>query len=221
MNGLGCAAAMRALRELTGRSPYNWQERLLCRWFVAGRIPEAVDIPTGLGKTTAISLWLAALAVGSELPRRLIYIVDRRTVVDQASEEADRLAATLGEADGDNSLVNELRRGLRLKSRQPLPVSTLRGQRLDNRRWLEDPGAPAIIVGTVDMIGSQLLFEGYGVSPRMRPVHAGLIGADALVMLDEAHLVPPFAALLRSVAAMPAPFPVSRFHLTTLTATSR
>ena len=51
----------------------------------------------------------------------------------------------------------------------------LRGQHLDNRLWLEDPAAPAIIVGTVDMIGSRLLFEGYGVTPRMRPVHAGLI----------------------------------------------
>jgi CRISPR-associated endonuclease/helicase Cas3 len=97
----------------------------------------------------------------------------------------------------------------------------LRGQHLDNRRWLEDPGTPAIIIGTVDMIGSRLLFEGYGVSPRTRPVHAGLIGADALVMLDEAHLVPPFAALLRSVAEMRSPPPVPRFHLMTLSATGR
>jgi CRISPR-associated endonuclease/helicase Cas3 len=213
--------AVAAFQELTKRPPHKWQERLLCRWFVEGRIPDAVDIPTGLGKTAAMALWLAALSVGINLPRRLVYVVDRRTVVDQASEEADRLAAALGEADGDNSLINELRRGLGLKSRQPLPVSTLRGQHLDNRLWLEDPAAPAIIIGTVDMIGSRLLFEGYGVSPRMRPVHAGLIGADALLMLDEAHLVPPFASLLRSVAKMRAPPPVPRFHLMTLSATGR
>jgi len=40
-------------------------------------------------------------------------------------------------------------------------------------------------------------------------------------MLDEAHLVPPFAALLRSVAEMRAPPPVPRFHLMTLSATGR
>ena len=66
-----------------------------------------------------------------------------------------------------------------------LRISTLRGRYADNREWLEDPAAPAIIVSTVDMIGSRLLFEGYGVSRGMRPYHAGLLGADALVVLDE------------------------------------
>src|SRR5439155_22096861 len=81
-----------------------------------------------------------------------------------------------------------------------LPISTLRGQHIDNKEWLDDPTSPAIIVGTVDMIGSRLLFSGYGVSRKMRPYHAGLLGTDSLVVLDEAHLVPPFEQLLRSVA---------------------
>jgi CRISPR-associated endonuclease/helicase Cas3 len=221
MAGTATEDAISAFRELTKREPYKWQERLLCRWFLEGRLPAAVDIPTGLGKTTTMALWLAALAVGANLPRRLIYVVDRRTVVDQATVEADKLASALEEAEPDNPAIKKLRCGLGLEKRQRLPVSTLRGQHLDNRLWLENPAAPAIIVGTVDMIGSRLLFEGYGVSPRMRPVHAGLIGADVLVTLDEAHLVPPFAALLRSIANMRAPAPIPRFHVMTLSATGR
>jgi CRISPR-associated endonuclease/helicase Cas3 len=71
---------------------------------------------------------------------------------------------------------------------------------VDNREWLDDPSAPAIVVGTVDMIGSRLLFQGYGVSRKMRPYHAGLLGADTLAVLDEAHLVPAFEELLRDIA---------------------
>lgn len=171
--------------------PFPWQEELLA-WFGRGEIPEALDIPTGLGKTAVMAVWLVARACGAQIPRRLVYIVDRRAVVDQATEEAHRLRKVVE----DNP---HLKRQLGLHGDRSLPISTLRGQFVDNREWLDDPAAPAIIVGTVDMIGSRLLFEGYGVSPKMRPYHAGLLGADALFVLDEAHLVPPFEHLMRSV----------------------
>jgi CRISPR-associated endonuclease/helicase Cas3 len=216
----GGAVAM--LRALIKREPYNWQKRLLCGWLLAGRLPAAIDIPTGLGKTTTMAVWLAAFGSGARLPRRLVYVVDRRAVVDQATEEADKLAEALGDGSVDEIEIATLRETLGLRRGQRLPVSTLRGQHVDNREWLENPAAPVIVVGTVDMIGSRLLFEGYGIGPRMRPVQAALIGADSLLMLDEAHLVPPFEALLRSVAEMGPPRePVPRFHLTALSATGR
>jgi CRISPR-associated endonuclease/helicase Cas3 len=110
-----------------------------------------------------------------------------------------------------------------------LPISTLRGQHIDNKEWLEDPAAPAIIVGTVDMIGSRMLFEGYGTSRKMRPYHAGLLGADALVVLDESHLVPPFERLLETIAdgdreygpREPLRDIIPPFRLTSLSATGR
>lgn len=182
--------------RLTGHRPMRWQQRLFDQ-FVAGTIPCAIDLPTGLGKTSVMAIWLIARALANEdarraLPRRLVYVVDRRTVVDQATEEAERLRAALeGEAA-------HLKIALGLNER-PLPISTLRGARADNRKWLENPTSPAIIVGTIDMIGSRLLFEGYGVSRKMRPYHAGLLGVDALVVLDEAHLVPPFESLLQTI----------------------
>lgn len=167
-------------RALTGNSPFCWQRRLFHEYFAQGRIPVVLDIPTGLGKTSVMVLWYLAQITGANVPRRLVYVVDRRAVVDQATSVADEI---------------------REKSRDStLRVSTLRGQHMDNREWLADPAAPAIIVGTVDMIGSRLLFSGYGVSRKMRPYHAGLLGSDTLVVLDEAHLVPSFEKLLERIA---------------------
>ena len=166
--------------NLLGFPCFEWQNCLYYDHFLTGDIPPALDIPTGLGKTSVMAIWYLARKAGAAVPRRLVYVVDRRAVVDQATEVADEI---------------------REKSEDPeLRVSTLRGQHVDNREWLVDPAASAIVVGTVDMIGSRLLFSGYGVSRKMRPYHAGLLGADTLVVLDEAHLVPPFEKLLDAIA---------------------
>lgn len=173
------------------QTPFPWQEEIFTR-FKRGLIDPALDIPTGLGKTAVMAIWLVAQACGGSLPRRLVYVVDRRAVVDQATEVAIQLRAFV-----DRNPDIKQRLGLIGRS---LPISTLRGRYVDNKEWLEDPASPAIIVGTVDMTGSRLLFEGYGVSRKMRPFHAGLLGADALLVLDESHLVPPFEKLLEAVA---------------------
>lgn len=195
--------------NLTGHAPMRWQVRLYGRLLSAEGLPRALDLPTGLGKTAVIAIWYLARRSGACLPRRLVYVVDRRAVVDQATTVADAIKEKSGDAG--------------------LQVSTLRGQHVDQRRWLEDPAAPAIIVGTVDLIGSRLLFEGYGVSRRMRPYHAGLLGADTLVVLDEAHLVPPFERLLEKIAERDAFGPrderaarlIPSFRLLALSATGR
>ncbi|MDT7838348.1 type I-G CRISPR-associated helicase/endonuclease Cas3g [Aquabacterium sp. OR-4] len=180
-----------ALSLSSGGAPFPWQLRLL-RDLAAGRMPRALDLPTGLGKTSVMAIWLVALALGARLPRRLVYLVDRRAVVDQATEVAVGLRQIV-------ERLPSLREALGLKG--PLPISTLRGQHADNRDWLEDPAAPGIVIGTVDMIGSRLLFSGYGVSRKMRPYQAGLLGSDAWLVLDEAHLVPPFERLLDRIAS--------------------
>lgn len=179
-----------ALGLADGQSAFPWQMEFLRR-FLRGEKVQALDIPTGLGKTATMAVWLVARALGAPLPRRLVYVVDRRAVVDQATEVAESLCVWVANEPG-------VADGLGLGDR-PLPISTLRGQHVDNRAWLEDPSSPAIVIGTVDMVGSRLLFSGYGVSPKMRPYHAGLLGADTLVVLDEAHLVPAFEDLLRQV----------------------
>lgn len=182
----------RALGLPEGQRPFPWQLELLER-FLRGAAVQALDIPTGLGKTATMAIWLVARALGASLPRRLVYVVDRRAVVDQATEIAEHLREWV---------ANEppIAEALGLGDRR-LPISTLRGQHVDNRQWLEDPSLPAIVLGTVDMVGSRLLFSGYGVSRKMRPYHAGLLGADALIALDEAHLVQPFERLIEQLAS--------------------
>lgn len=187
-----------AFEALTGNPPFKWQARLFSDYLSKGEIPSALDLPTGLGKTSVMAVWLIARALGDaevqkKLPRRLVYVVDRRAVVDQATAEAEKHREAL---DGAAAALMEK---LGLDAGRPLSISTLRGQHVDNRDWLADPAASAIIVGTVDMIGSRLLFEGYGVSRKMRSYYAGLLGADSLIVLDEAHLVPPFEKLIAAI----------------------
>ena len=181
---------------LTGNAPFPWQTALFER-LIQGETPKSLNIPTGLGKTAIIPIWLIALAVSpTRVPRRLIYVVNRRTVVDQATNEAElireRLSVPLREA---------LAHLCSFQADWPLALSTLRGEFADNREWSGDPGRPAIIVGTVDMIGSRLLFSGYGVGFRARPLHAGFLGHDALLVHDEAHLEPAFQKLLEQIQA--------------------
>ena len=180
-----------ALGLPAGATPFAWQCELLRR-FLAGELVEALDIPTGLGKTAVMAIWLVARACGAKVARRLVYVVDRRAVVDQATVVAEELREWVKRTPEAGEAL-----GL---GKRPLALSTLRGQYVDNRAWLDDPSAPAIVVGTVDMIGSRLLFSGYGVSKKMRPYHAGLLGADTLLVLDEAHLSQPFERLIEQIA---------------------
>jgi CRISPR-associated endonuclease/helicase Cas3 len=203
MDDLLQAAFRLQFTELTGNaSAFAWQEGLFAAFF-HGSLPSRIDLPTGAGKTSVMAIWLLALAAQAEqgaasLPRRLVWVVDRRVVVDQATEEADRLANRLGSEGalaGVRQALAALCRAI-APDDSPLAVSTLRGEREDNREWSENPTRPAIVVGTVDMVGSRLLFSGYGDGRRRRALHAGLLGQDALIVNDEAHLTPAFAALL-------------------------
>ncbi len=196
-----------AFKALTGFPPFPWQGRLYER-LLLNDVPSVCDIPTGIGKTMVIPIWLLALACNTDLPRRLVYVVNRRTIVDQATDLVTTIRQRIIEALGnDGSALYKAATALMKldplsnDATTPLAVSTLRGEFADNEEWKSNPAKPAIVIGTVDMIGSKLLFSGYGDSRRMRPLHAGLLGCDCLFIHDEAHLTPAFGKLLRSVHA--------------------
>jgi CRISPR-associated endonuclease/helicase Cas3 len=107
-------------------------------------------------------------------------------------------------------------------------LTTLRGEFADNEEWRVDPSRPAITIGTIDKIGSKLLFAGYGDSAYTRPTAAALTAVSSYVVYDEAHLEPAFSALLESIQQFIDREPSSQeparfgsFHFTELTATPR
>lgn len=228
-----------AFQVLTGHAPMRWQCRLFER-VLDGNLPDAVDLPTGLGKTSVMAIWLLARALAdadTALPRRLVYVVDRRVVVDQATTEAEKLRYALdGVAAHFDALgatekaraqetAAELKKLLGIDDSGSLMISTLRGGRADDRGWTYDPAAPAILVCTVDMAGSRLLFLGYGVSRWSRSAQAGLLGVDSLIVLDEAHIAPAFQEAVQNVLKLQkqtsAPVRIPALELLPLSATSQ
>ena len=193
-----------------GCSPFPWQQRLVDRLAEDDEWPDVLDLPTGAGKTAAMDAAVFHLALRADAPGkaalRIAFVVDRRLVVDDAFERANKIANTLCLALRDDAKVDDVVREVACRLRRlagdgapPLVARRLRGGAPLEHDWVRTPTQPTILCSTVDQVGSRLLFRGYGVSDRMKPVHAGLLGVDSLILLDEAHLSKPFRQTLCAV----------------------
>ncbi|HMN44172.1 MAG TPA: type I-U CRISPR-associated helicase/endonuclease Cas3 [Povalibacter sp.] len=213
------------------KQPFAWQQRLLER-IVADKVwPRVLDLPTGAGKTTCIDIALFALALDAEknaaerwCPRRIAMVVDRRIVVDQVAERGRTiLHALLTNAVPVVVEVANRLRSLTRMGEEPLGVFTLRGGMPKDDGWARTPDQPLVIASTVDQVGSRMLMQGYGVSQGMKPVHAGLLANDTLLLLDEVHLSEPFRQTLDQLTRLRTRFSGSgvktRFAHTFLSAT--
>jgi CRISPR-associated endonuclease/helicase Cas3 len=164
-------------------------------------------------------------------PVRIAFVVDRRLIVDDAFGRAERICealrwSLLGDEDAKElevrrpNLADNIRRvraepvmkhaSLQLRElagadQPPLIARSLRGGAPREDDWSRTPVQPTILCSTVDQVGSRFLFRGYGVSDRMKPIHAGLLGCDCLILLDEAHLSEPFRQTLKAVQRLRAP----------------
>ena len=198
-------------RAIHCHDPFPWQQALVDLLAADDSWPPVLDLPTGAGKTAALDVAVFHLALRADTPwdaaLRIALVVDRRLVVDDAFERATRIARTLAEALPDaefrGPVVREVARRLQHLAgggdAPPLVARRLRGGAPLEHDWARTPTQPTILCSTVDQVGSRLLFRGYGVSSRMRPVHAGLLGEDSLILLDEAHLSEPFRRTLADV----------------------
>jgi CRISPR-associated endonuclease/helicase Cas3 len=186
----------RALHQ--GAPPFPWQRALATR-VVAEGWAKSLDLPTASGKTAVLDMAVFHMALEADrppaeqrAPRRCFFVVDRRVIVDEAHARAQHIAQRLQEArDGVLRVVADRLRQL-AGDDLPLATALLRGGLYREDAWVRNPAQPLIVVSTVDQIGSRLLFRGYGVSAYTRPIHAGLVGNDALLILDETHLSEPF-----------------------------
>lgn len=196
-----------------GRPPFPWQRRLAAHVRDNGRWPAEIGIPTGLGKTACLDVaiwWLAsdAVADASEraAPTRIWWVVNRRLLVDSTHLHAQRIAGLLrdpaaatgdGAADVVADVATRLSHVAGTPDALPLQVVQLRGGVAPTRP--RHPAQPTVILSTVPMYGSRLLFRGYGSSRSMRPIDAAHAGIDTLVLVDEAHLA---THLMRLVPAL-------------------
>lgn len=189
-------------RAINGRDPFPWQDRL-ARLVAAEGWPAEIGVPTGLGKTACLDIaiwWLASQADRAPedrtAPTRIWWIVNRRLLVNSTADHAERIRDKL-RSPGRAGLHGEPQEAVAAVARRlrslsagqtddPLDVIRLRGGVAPRRPT--DPSKPAVILATVPMYGSRLLFRGYGSSRSMRPVDAALAGTDCLVLVDEAHL---------------------------------
>jgi CRISPR-associated endonuclease/helicase Cas3 len=209
--------------------PYRWQQQMLESLLETGHWPETIDVPTGGGKSAVIDVHVFANAIdqqrlddgdpGPRIPRRLSTVVPRRAIVDQQLDRATAVAEMLcHEATGILAEVRDLliRRsspdGCPETARVPLRVHLLRGGtatvagtgrfRSSRDEWLNYPTAVQVLCATPDMLGSRLLFRGYGASAWSRSRAAGLLGYDHVAVIDEAHLSRQLVDTFRRVSSM-------------------
>jgi CRISPR-associated endonuclease/helicase Cas3 len=152
--------------------PYSYQARI-----ASGPWPDVLEIETGLGKTASIILsWIfKRLQNDPDTPRRLVYCLPMRVLVEQTARNARQWIKNLS----DSAFIPpEIRP----------EVHVLMGGELDED-WDRFPEKDAILVGTQDQLLSRALNRGYAMSRFRWPIHFGLLNNDCLWVMDEIQLM--------------------------------
>jgi len=151
------------------QSPRTWQTELAAEAECRNRL---IRIPTGMGKTEGV---LAAWSfhclhhAKDQWPRRLVWCLPMRALVEQTEEVARQLAARIPD------------------SHRPTVYVAMGGE--DAGEWFLCPERPAIIIGTQDMLLSRALNRGYASARARWPMEFGLLNHDALWIMDEVQLM--------------------------------
>jgi len=159
------------------KGPYPYQVRLATE----EPFPELLDIPTGLGKTAAVVLaWLwrrrfADEKIKNQTPRRLVYCLPMRVLVEQTHRNIELWLTNLGQLGQSGA--------------GKVSVHLLMGGEPDMKSWAEYPEEDIILIGTQDMLLSRALMRGYGMSRYQWPIHFAFLHNDAQWVFDEVQLM--------------------------------
>ena len=180
-------------KKATGHTPYDYQRRLACgdrteNESESSRLSHGcpaesrlISIPTGLGKTAAVViawLWNRVHLKSDQWPRRLVYCLPMRTLVEQTETEVRKWLTLHGLLWDGTSATRTGKVG----------VHILMGGE-DAGEWDLYPEEYAILIGTQDMLLSRALNRGYGMSRYRWPMHFGLLNNDCLWVMDETQLM--------------------------------
>lgn len=180
-----------------GNTRYDYQRRLANEPEHPEYDPEhpecrslLIEIPTGLGKTAAVVLawlWNRVIQPRTDWPRRLVYCLPMRTLVEQTAGEVEKwIDAILKDEKGKLALSDDAKKRLKWLSDNS-PVVLMGGE--DAGEWDIHPERDAVIIGTQDMLLSRALNRGYGMSRYRWPMHFGLLNNDCLWVFDEVQLM--------------------------------
>jgi CRISPR-associated endonuclease/helicase Cas3 len=184
----------------TGHAPHGYQARI-----ARDGLPDVINAPTGTGKTGVILAWLWRRLYGpdpSRTPRRLVYALPQRSLVDQVSGEARKWLDSLG-------LTEEV------------ALHVVMGGRGETQGdWREDMHKPSIVVGTIDSLTSKALVRAYGIGRAMYPIDFALVSNGTHWVIDEIQLCPESTTTLRQLAGFAAKLGTAEpFGLTCMSAT--
>jgi CRISPR-associated endonuclease/helicase Cas3 len=182
-----------------GAHPFAFQEKLAyaLQSNPGHSVPNCrINVPTGMGKTAAVVLAWLWNQLGDEAaslwPRRLVYCLPMRSLVEQTQADVALRLANLSAAQRNGKLgLGERAAKLLAELAERGPIVLMGGveSSADSRDWDLSPEAPAIIIGTQDMLLSRALNRGYAMNSHRWPMHFALLNNDCLWVMDEVQLM--------------------------------
>ncbi|MBI4867849.1 MAG: DEAD/DEAH box helicase [Candidatus Wallbacteria bacterium] len=180
MTGASSADFERFFVSLAGEAkvPYDWQQELANSQVPRSRL---IRIPTGMGKTLGVLAawsWHRLMRGDERWPRRLVWCLPMRVLVEQTEAVARRALQRL----------NLLWAGAG-SHRGRVGVHLLMGGADSAGDWHLHPEDCAVLIGTQDMLLSRALNRGYAAGRARWPLEFGLLSHDTLWVVDEAQLM--------------------------------